>query len=63
MGFSKERPDLSNGRLRLPFREDGPFRFEPPRTSCARKAVTLGGPMGGQPHGYQAAPPLRHLRW
>lgn len=53
LAFAAKRPDLSNGRLHLPYSEGGIFRFEPPRTSSDCRAVTSGGRFGWAAFGSQ----------
>ena len=45
--FSRNRPNLSNGGIRVSFSEDGTCSSTLPRTSLARKAVTLGDARDG----------------
>ena len=48
MGPYDEASELAHwGGLRLPCSEDGLYRFGPPHTFSARRAVTLGGAMDG----------------
>ena len=46
--FVDGRLDLANGGLHLPHSEDGLYRFEPPQTFSACKAVTSGDARGGR---------------
>ena len=41
-GASMRRRNLSNGGLRFPYAEDGPYQSDPPSTSSACGAVALG---------------------
>ena len=41
-------PDLSDGRLHLPYTPDGLYRFETPRKFAACKTVTLGDAQDGK---------------
>ena len=44
----EKRPNLPNGGLRLPSKEDGLSQFDPPRTFSTCKAVTLGNALDGR---------------
>ena len=45
--FSKERPNLTNGGARLPYREDGLYPFDPPRAFLSCEAGTWRVAMDG----------------
>ena len=49
MGICEKASGLVRWGLRPPYEEDGLYRFEPPHTFSACRAVTLGGAMDGRP--------------
>ena len=61
--FSNERPNLANEGLHLPCTERRLYRFEPPRTFSACKALTLGGAMDGCPSDPGKIILEMHVRW